>query len=213
MSIPNYSVLKGAPVGPGSVSGHNPHYRFSLSAGVDNSAIEVDVNVQSQDKSEILYLIVQDFTPPDEAGLDALEPGLNGLTTGSLSNLRLDYVREKVNRAPLVDPAQLQKLALGSSRSKGPLHDAVDNLLNQALADPDGTIYAFGSAFADSGGPMGIHDIHMNQGNPPGPFEKDNGTFQDGAIFIQLPGQQKWSALFIAFQTESWDTDDNGDSQ
>lgn len=86
------------------------------------------------------------------------------------------------------------------------------DLLNQALADPKGTIYAFGS-FADSGGPMGIHNIHMNQGNPAGSFEKDNGTWQDGAVFIELPGQQTWTAIFIAFQTESWNTDNNGNPQ
>lgn len=212
MSIPNYSVLKGAPVGPGGVSGRNPHYRFSLSAGGGAADIEVDVNVQSVDGSEILYLINQNFTAPDPAALAALSPGLNSLT----GNLRLDYVRANVAGVPLVDRTQMQKLALGGgsgSGSRGPLHDAVADLLNQALADPNGTIYAFGSAFADSGGPMGIHDIHMNQGNPAGSFGKDNGTWQDGAVFIQLPGQQTWSALFIAFQTESWNTDDSGNPQ
>lgn len=214
MSIPNYSVLKGAPVGPGSVSGRNPHYRFSLSAGNNNPEIEVDVNVQSQDGSEILYLIARNFTPPNAPALTALSLGLNRLT-GDLADLRLDFIREKVNGAPMVDKSQMQKLAIGggSARgSRGPLHDAVADLLNQALADPNGAIYAFGSVFADSGGPTGIHDIHMNQGNPADSFEKDNGTWQDGAIFIELPGQQTWSALFIAFQTQSWNTDDNGNS-
>jgi uncharacterized protein YukJ len=87
------------------------------------------------------------------------------------------------------------------------MQDAVANLLNQALNDPNGLIYAFGSYFADSEGSMGIHDIHMNQGNPPGPFAKDNGSNQDGAIFIQLPGQpaaSQWTALFIAFQTQTF---------
>ena len=212
MSIPNYSVLKGTPVGPGSVSGENPHYRFSLSAGNSNSEIEVDVNVQSEDGSEILYLIARNFTAPNEAGLTALTPGLNQLSS-TLANLRLDYVRTKVNGAAMVQKPQMEKLALGGGSgggSRGPLHDAVADLLNQALADPNGTIYAFGSAYADSDGVTGIHDIHMNQGNPANSFGKDNGTWQDGALFIELPGQQTWSAIFIAFQTESWNTDDNG---
>ena len=212
MSIPNYSVLKGTPVGPGSVSGENPHYRFSLTAGDGNSEIEVDLNVQSEDGSEILYYIAQNFTAPNQSGLTALAPGLNRLT-GNFADLRLDFVREKVNGAPIVDKSEMQELALGGgsgSGSRGPLHDAVADLLNQALADPNGTIYAFGSAYADLGGVTGIHDIHMNQGNPANSFGKDNGTWQDGAVFIELPGQQKWSAIFIAFQTQSWNTDDNG---
>jgi uncharacterized protein YukJ len=50
----------------------------------------------------------------------------------------------------------------------------------------------------------------MNQGNPVDSFAKDNGIWQDGAIFVDLPGQQKWTAIFIAFQTQSWSTDTNG---
>ena len=89
------------------------------------------------------------------------------------------------------------------------LENAVDTLLNQTIADK-GTIFAFGSAYADSGQVDGIHDIHMNQGNPLGTFGKDNGIWQDGAIFIYLPSTGTWTAIFIAFQTESWNTDSFG---
>jgi uncharacterized protein YukJ len=56
----------------------------------------------------------------------------------------------------------------------------------------------------------------MNQGNPiSGGFAGDNGIWQDGAMFLQAPSlssdpAQNWVAVFIAFQTESWDTDNNG---
>jgi uncharacterized protein YukJ len=30
----------------------------------------------------------------------------------------------------------------------------------------------------------GIHDIHMNQGNKPGKYFKDNGIYQDGGCFF-----------------------------
>jgi len=29
-------------------------------------------------------------------------------------------------------------------------------------------------------------------------------------LFVNLPAQNTWIAVFIAFQTESWQTDDNG---
>jgi len=83
-------------------------------------------------------------------------------------------------------------------------------LLNMTIADKDGVIYAFGSAFADSGKVDGIHDIHMNQGNPANNHGGDNGVWQDGALFIHLPSQGTWTAVFIAFQTESWTTDSAG---
>jgi len=200
MGIPSYSVVKGDPAGMGSISGEDPHYRFSLNAG-DGAQVQVDVNVQSTDGSEIRYLIVNNFTPPDAAGLDNLPLGRTALDSGD-SDLRIDYILEKnADGTPLVDPALLQNLDLNDPS----LNDAVANLLNQALNDPDGVIYAFGSYFADSDRVMGVHDIHMNQGNPPGPFAKDNGSWQDGAIFIELPSQAaRWTALFIAFQTQTF---------
>jgi uncharacterized protein YukJ len=51
----------------------------------------------------------------------------------------------------------------------------------------------------------------MNQGNPADNHGADNGIWQDGALFIHLPSQNQWVAVFIAFQTQSWDTDRNGD--
>jgi uncharacterized protein YukJ len=40
---------------------------------------------------------------------------------------------------------------------------------------------------------------------------RDNGIFQDGAILINLPAMDTWLAVFVAFQTQIWDTDNNGD--
>jgi len=90
------------------------------------------------------------------------------------------------------------------------LENAVVTLLNMTIADKDGVIYAFGSAYADSGKVDGIHDIHMNQGNPGNNHGGDNGIWQDGALFISLPSKGTWTAVFIAFQTESWSTDSAG---
>ena len=55
----------------------------------------------------------------------------------------------------------------------------------------------------------GIHDIHMNQGNP-APHAGDNGIWQDGALYVYLPQQKSYTAVFLAFQTESWKTDGKG---
>ena len=93
------------------------------------------------------------------------------------------------------------------------LENAVVTLLNMTIADKDGVIYAFGSAFSDKGKVDGIHDIHMNQGNPKGNHGGDNGVWQDGALLINLPSKQAWTAVFIAFQTESWTTDSAGNPE
>jgi len=54
----------------------------------------------------------------------------------------------------------------------------------------------------------GIHDIHMNQGNG-GQYANDNGTYQDGALIIESP-DSTCQVFFIAFQSQTFQTDDNG---
>jgi len=70
-------------------------------------------------------------------------------------------------------------------------------------------LYVFGDAYPQGDG---IHDIHMNQRNPKqGGHSRDNGIFQDGAVLFQFPGEETDGvAVFIAFQTQNWRTDDRG---
>ena len=42
--------------------------------------LTIDVNVESTDGSEVLYLINQDFTPPDAEALGALSTGVTRLS-------------------------------------------------------------------------------------------------------------------------------------
>src|SRR6185369_7218859 len=53
----------------------------------------------------------------------------------------------------------------------------------------------------------GIHDIHMNQGNS-GQFVDDDGVWQDGGLLVYFPSVDRWTAIFLKFQSQSWHTDD-----
>jgi uncharacterized protein YukJ len=218
MPIANYSVLVGDPVSGKVVTGSSTHYQITMQA--KGGSFTVAVNIQSVDGSEVLYAITEGFTPPDEAGLMALPTGMTSLKSEP-GGLALDYVRSTVNGQPMITREQMTLLP--QLRSKGSeeermmnrvrasaLQNAVVTLLNMTIADKDGTIYAFGSAYADSGKVDGIHDIHMNQGNPVSNHGADNGIWQDGALVIHLPAKGTWTAVFIAFQTESWSTDSAG---
>ena len=218
MPITNYSVLVGDPVSGKVVTGSSTHYQISMQAS--GGPFTVAVNIQSVDGSDVLYAIEENFTPPDEAGLLALPTGMTALKSAP-GGLALDYVRSALNGQAMITQAQMTLLP--QVRSKGSeeermmnrvrasaLQNAVVTLLNMTIADKDGTIYAFGSAYADSGKVDGIHDIHMNQGNPANNHGGDNGVWQDGALLIHLPSKETWTAVFIAFQTESWDTDSAG---
>jgi uncharacterized protein YukJ len=200
MPITDYSALAGHPVSGGLVWPHNaqkpPHYMIAVQAG--GKVYHAAVNVQSQDHSEVLYFIDFQFRPPREEALRALPPGLTPLDSGP-GGLALDFLRQGLVRRD--EMHLLPKPSLGHGAQ---LLGAIETLTASAHQDPGSLLYAFGSAFPD-----GIHDVHMNQGNPP-PHEQDNGTFQDGAVFLFLPGLQRWVGIFLAFQTQAWTTDAAG---
>lgn len=219
MPIQNYSVLKGSPTAGKVVSGNGTHYQITVQA--TGGPFTAAVNIESTDGSEVLYDIEQSFTPPDIAGLNALAAGITSLASQP-NGLALDYVREQIDGQPMITQASLTLLpeAIGPLSQGSPaaaLSDAITALISQAIADGNATLYVFGSAYADGGTIDGIHDIHMNQGNPvPGSYAADNGIWQDGAMFIQIPSLNSnpaltWVAVFIAFQTESWNADSSGD--
>jgi uncharacterized protein YukJ len=220
MPITNYSVLAGRPTAGKVVGGSSTHYQITMQVG--SATFTVAVNIQSVDGSEVLYAIEEEFTPPDLAGLMALPMGMTAVKSAP-GGLALDYVRSTVGGAPMITKAQMTLLPQLQAKGAGveeqmilrarakALENAVVTLLNMTIADKDGVIYAFGSAYSDAGKVDGIHDIHMNQGNPKSNHGGDNGVWQDGALLIHLPSKGTWTAVLIAFQTESWTTDSVGD--
>jgi len=220
MPIANYSVLAGSPVaGKVVTAGTRTHYQIRINA--PGGPFLAVVNIKSMDGSQVLYAIREDFTPPDEAGLLALPMGMMPLESAP-GGLALDYVRSESGGRPMIRKQEMTLLPLAGAKGvsdeermlhqarAAALQNAVVTLLNMTIADKQGVMYGFGSAFPNDGRPTGIHDIHMNQGNPEDGHSKENGVWQDGALLIHLPSKGTWTAVFIAFQTESWKTDSAG---
>ncbi len=204
MPIHKYSVLKGSPISGKLSSDRIPHYLIDVN--VSGTTWEIAVNVESSDGSEVLYLLNENFLPPDPEALDALPLGLTPLA-GLDASPAIDYLRSLVNSSPLVTEQEMTLLTRPGDPAAGALQNAVIAYLNQAVADPQGTVYAFGSEYTAGNG---IHDIHMNQGNPVSNHGNDNGIWQDGLLVFKMPTAATWAAIFIAFQNEKWSTDENG---
>lgn len=66
--------------------------------------------------------------------------------------------------------------------------------------DSDVDIYAYGEKI-----PPGIHDIHMKQGK----VESHTSEIEYG-IFFRYRNTDTWEAVFLAFQSQSWCTDEHG---
>jgi hypothetical protein len=115
----------------------------------------------------------------------------------------------------------LQPLPLSAAGPDNDLNEKLDAYVRRAMSDEDAMIYAFGEVW----GPepkadryfgfkpgRGIHDIHFNQGNPPGEFADQNGPWQDGGLIFQFPRQNQWVGVFLKFQSQAWHSDDDDGS-
>lgn len=212
MPIQNYGVLVGRVFDRRLATKKDEHYHMLLNRG--NAPQRAAVNTQSTaPPSQVLYYSTADFTHPvTDAILAASLPMGNTPLKSAPGGLALDFVRMN-----LFPPGAMKPLSGTRAGTSTDLNDALDVTVQAAIDDPTAVLYAFGQHWQDASGAdevfpeidpsKGTHDIHMNQGNPRGSFFKDNGIYQDGALLFYFPSKGSWMAVFVAFQSESFKTD------
>lgn len=220
MPLRNYGVLKGRPIGKLRGTGQRPHYQIRMID--DDTDYRIAVNVKSKlAPSELLYLIDENFVHPVTESLPGLSLGFTELHRAPNSGA-LDYIRGN-----LFDSTKMKPLPHNIPGPDNDLNEKIEAFVAQAMSNEDALIYAFGERW----GPEsrrdkyfgfrpgnGIHDIHMNQGNHRS-FQHTDGVWQDGALLIHFPqiGEpddfnfhpEKWVAVFLAFQSQCFHTDDS----
>jgi uncharacterized protein YukJ len=67
-------------------------------------------------------------------------------------------------------------------------------------------VYAFGAPYTTG---LGVHDVHCNQRDPPGPHQADDGIWQDGCVFA-LKADGTLSAYLGKFTTQTLKTNNQG---
>ncbi|MFE6170564.1 DUF2278 family protein [Streptomyces sp. NPDC056464] len=212
MPLKAYGVLIGRAVDTRREGGDDsPHYQIHL-ADDHGTHYRAAVNVLSQQQpSELLYFVGEDFRHPITARLEGLESGWTSLPPGP-GGPNLDFVRGN-----LFDPALMRKLPPDLAGPDNDLADLLDHSVRRAVADQEARVYLFGERWGPEARVKdkifdflpgnGVHDIHMNQGNS-GRFRGDDGVWQDGGLLIHFPAQSRWVGIFLAFQSQSWKTDD-----
>ena len=210
MPIARYGLLIGRPLHGVPGRGTNAHYQVHV---VDDlTEYRIAVNVKSQlAPSEVEYLVDDDFRHPITAALRDRAPGFYRL--GHLpTDGALDYIRGN-----LFDRTWMRPLPMNLPGPDDDLNDQVDRIVQAAIGEEDALVYAFGQRWGPEDDARdkifgflpgnGIHDIHMNQGNS-GRFVDDDGVWQDGGLLFYFPSVDRWTAVLLKFQSQSWHTDD-----
>jgi uncharacterized protein YukJ len=210
MPLSSYGVLSGQVVDARREDGSDsPHYQIHL---VDTAGVHfrVAVNVESaQAPSELLYLVDEDFRHPLTASLPDAGAGWTPLPSKP-GAANLDFIR-----ANLFDPAAMRLLPPDAIGPDNDLADLLDHYVLRAKNDPRSAVYVFGERWPSEPGTRdkvfgflpgnGVHDVHMNQGNS-SRFVRDDGVWQDGGLLLRI--DDRWVAIFLAFQSQSFHTDD-----
>ena len=118
----------------------------------------------------------------------------NGITECH-KDLYLDYIRMKL--FPHEKMIQMKGFDVTSIYLTG----IIEKNVVQAMNNDDYEVIVFGRLYANG---KGLHDIHMNQGSVD-KFRKNDASYSDGGLFFRNRRDDKITAVFIAFITQSLD--------
>jgi uncharacterized protein YukJ len=210
MPLADYGVLTGQVLDRVSEGGSDsPHFQILVQGG--DEQFRLAVNVLSQESpSELLFLADESFAHPIVESLPTLPDGFTPIVSQP-GGIALDFIRGN-----LFDRTAMRPLPPNASGPDNDLAEKLDHYIGRAVADLQARIYAFGQRWGPETAAdkvfgfrpgNGVHDIHMNQGNSAA-FRRDDGVWQDGGLLIHYPGADQWVAIFLAFQSQVWHTDD-----
>lgn len=195
--------------------GKTPHFHLLLDCGGILARLSINTRSGSSrgKQAELLFLANDDYQHPIIDELTLLDDGLYEVATEP-GGLAIDY-----QRGGHFDPRDLVQLPASRPGSRNDLSDELLARATRAINDPGARVYAWGTRWGpeptlhdhifDFIPGNGLHDIHMNQGNTD-EHRHDNRAWADGALMVQSTRLGRWSAIFLAFQTQSWNTDETG---
>jgi hypothetical protein len=144
------------------------------------------------------------FTP-----VSGFAPGWYQLASTPASGA-IDYARSPILQRPLGCLALFWGIINAIFQTNNPSwtnvtgNEAGEALL--AMVKGSTKVFAFGAPYTTG---FGVHDVHCNQGDPPGPFQSLDGIWQDGCVFA-IKADGTLSAYLGKFSTQSLNTNSNG---
>lgn len=214
MALDRYAVLKGHVIGRRHGNDERPHYQIHVIAA--NQHYRVAVNVRSHlEPADLMYQVDDTWNHPLRPRLERLPHGLT--TLDRPEGVALDYVRGSLFRR-----SNMRVLPYSIPGADNDLNEKLDRVMLRAGIDRTWTIYVWGEPWGPDPGidewfgftPLrGMHDVHMNQGSMKRFAERD-APWQDGGIVLHHPNPERWIGIFLKFQSQSWETqDETGEAQ
>ena len=217
--ISNYGVLRGIVVEHGREDNdpESPHLQIIVEAKGQRWRCAVNVlsteKNKTPDEREVLFAIIDPLV--GHPILDRLHDLSEGFTPlpDHKPGLTLDFVRE-----PLFAPKDIKHLPPSGPAVGDDLQDLLEVYVNKAEGKSASVaeVFVWGAKFAGGQRPadkqfktkQGVHEIHMNQGNPKGPHFGDNGVFQDGGLIFRFSNPAQYVGIFLKFDSQSFQTND-----
>jgi len=223
-----YCVLVGQPIS-GTGQSHkddpkSPHYSFIVkTTPSDETSYKIIVNLKSISNSnpddqanDLLVYLDMDYQAEFVNKLEKWAVDDDGkewlglwkfpkISDGTVEDVQIDFQK----RPPGGSFPKVKRIPHDVIGSDDDLLGKLNQLVHEFEGDSNRKVYAFGEAFSSNDG---LHQIHMNQGNS-GRFAKENGAYQDGAMFIRYLDENqkvKWAAFFAMFQSQKLPTDAHG---
>ncbi len=203
-----YVLLRGKVIGKWYDFDKRAHYHIIVEVKTEGIKREYDVSINIgsityNDNDEIyssdLQVYYEDNYHYNEKILKEMLLQKEGITKGR-KNLNLDYVRMKLF------PHEKMKPMKGLDREDTFLTGIIERHVLSAFDNDDFEIFVFGRLYDNE---KGIHDVHMNQGSIDR-YRKGDAPYSDGGLFFHERKTGKWIAIFIAFTTQSMNTDKKG---
>ncbi len=207
----NYGVLVGKVEDLWRTAGEFPKLKLKIRTG--RHLWKTSLSVRSRYNStvdpippgfsgnELLIYIHENFRHPI---VDTLQerrdkPGLHHLAQNPDGG-GLDYIR-----ANLFPPARMKLIPSDAPEQNDDIFDRLEDIFSRAQARR-AKVYVFGKPYAQG---RGIHNVHMNQGSTLANHQRHNGVWQDGGVLVHFAHAKRWVAIFMAFQSQCWHTNDH----
>lgn len=212
MPLNHYGVLKGKPTQRIMAHPGNEHFQILIDDGAISHRIAINVKSKLS-PPEVLFYMDHDYRHEitDAVKSESLLSGFS-LLQSKPAGIAIDFIRRN-----MFDHTDMRAIPYNKPGADNDVNEKLDFYVSQAISDANAEIYAWGQKWGPENGKPdkyfhfqpgnGIHDIHMNQGNGD-KYKKDNGVWQDGALMIHFPDRDQWIGVFIAFQVQSFHTDD-----